>query len=69
MIGANTHRTIELLALLDKRCERLDEEGALLEVVLVRLVNRVFKGLAAIDKVARVDADLLDGIGDRECDL
>jgi len=42
------------------------KKSSLLVVVLVRLVHHVLKRLSPVNKVARVDANLLDGIGDGE---
>mmetsp|Transcript_64549 Transcript_64549/g.172127 ORF Transcript_64549/g.172127 Transcript_64549/m.172127 type:complete len:546 (-) Transcript_64549:20-1657(-) len=69
VVGTDAHRAVELLALLHERRERLDEELALCDEVVLRLVQLLLERLAAVDKVARVDSNLLDGVGDGEGDL
>mmetsp|Transcript_24348 Transcript_24348/g.52540 ORF Transcript_24348/g.52540 Transcript_24348/m.52540 type:complete len:208 (+) Transcript_24348:901-1524(+) len=69
VVGADAHGAVERLALFHERSEGVDEEVSLLEEVVVGLVDHLFERLAAVDKVARVDPDLLDRVGHDERDL
>mmetsp|Transcript_11836 Transcript_11836/g.20251 ORF Transcript_11836/g.20251 Transcript_11836/m.20251 type:complete len:239 (+) Transcript_11836:1943-2659(+) len=66
MVGADAHGAPLLLALLHERREGVVEELALGEVLLVRLVDHLLERLPPVHEVARVDPDLLDGVGHRE---
>mmetsp|Transcript_5118 Transcript_5118/g.12110 ORF Transcript_5118/g.12110 Transcript_5118/m.12110 type:complete len:503 (-) Transcript_5118:612-2120(-) len=65
VVGPDAHAPVQLLALLDEGEHGLDQVLALLDVVGLALVHLFFKVLPAVGEVARIDPDLLDGVGDQ----
>ena len=63
VVGADPHAPVELLALLDEGEHGLDQVLALLDVVGLALVHLLLKVLPPVGKVARIDPNLLDGVG------
>mmetsp|Transcript_5470 Transcript_5470/g.9006 ORF Transcript_5470/g.9006 Transcript_5470/m.9006 type:complete len:295 (+) Transcript_5470:1485-2369(+) len=69
MVGTNAHATIEFLTLLNERNHGFDEILAFFKVILFCFVHFFFKILAAIGKVAWIDANLFERIRHHQCHL
>lgn len=66
MIGPNAHALSELLALQNKRGERLLDVIQLCLIVSWVLVVDLFERLASISKISWVDSDLVEAFSDHQ---